>query len=61
MESGAFYDGVQTATVEGQKKGWEKVVRLVGCADARDAAKCVAAAPTKALVEANLKSGQFGW
>ena len=30
MESGAFYDGVQTATVAGQKPGWDKVVTSSG-------------------------------
>ena len=50
-------------THQSQKPGWDKVVRAVGCGnvDVKDVAACVAAAPTEALVKANLNSGQFGW
>lgn len=61
LESGAFYDGVQTATVASQKDGWDKIVRDLGCSAAKSIADCVAAAPTDSLVKANLNSGEFAW
>lgn len=54
MESGAFYDGVQTATPTSMKPVWNKLVAELNCGNATSPADCVATAPTKALRDANM-------
>lgn len=53
LESGAFYDGIQTSTVPSMKPIWDKLVEQIGCSGAKNVTDCVAAAPTKALIDAN--------
>ena len=57
MESGAFYDGIDTATVASQKPTWEKLAEHLNCSKKVPRvsdAECIVTADTLALVEANM-------
>lgn len=56
MESGAFYDGVGTATVASQRPTWTKLARFLNCSTRVPRvsdAECIVTADTAALADAN--------
>ena len=64
MESGAFYDGIDTATVASQKPTWEKLAKHLNCSTKVPRvtdAECIVAADTLDLLKANNWGGCGGW
>ena len=63
MESGAFYDGLSTATTKSQVQSWKQLVKFLNCSNPTSTSHsdvdCVVHAPKLALVDANKKIG--GW
>ena len=63
MESGAFYDGIDTATVASQRKTWLKLAKFLNCSEITPPvsdAECIINAPMEALNLAN-HLGCGGW
>lgn len=58
MESGAFYDGLQTPTVADSEPNWSKLVSGLGCEEATDRTACMVALPADAILNYTNVHGQ---